>query len=83
MKKILVIIIIILALVLDYVLVTHDLNPNTDKVYSWAKEYIPEQIAKFYTITDHDITKNDDGSIDVTLHFEKNDKSEHDGEALI
>lgn len=83
MKKILVIIIIILALVLGYVLVTHDLNPNTDKVYSWAKEYIPEQIAKFYTITDHDITKNDDGSIDVTLHFEKNDKAEHDGEALI
>lgn len=83
MKKILLIIIIILTLILGYILVTHDLNPNTNKVYSWAKEYIPEQIAKFYTITDHDIVKNDDGSIDVTLHFEKNDKSEHDGEALV
>ena len=83
MKKNLIIIIIVLALVLGYVFVTHDLNPNADKVYSWAKEYIPEQISKFYTITDHDIVKNEDGSIDITLHFEKNDKSEHDGEALI
>ena len=83
MKKILIIIIIILAFVLGYILVTHDLNPTTNKVYSWAKEYIPKQIAKSYTITDHDIVKNDDGSIDITLHFEKNDKSEHDGEALV
>lgn len=83
MKKILVIIIIILALVLGYILVTHDLNPNTNKVYSWAKEYIPEQIAKFYTITNHDVVKNDDENIDITLHFEKSDKSEHDGEALV
>lgn len=83
MKKILIIIIIILALVLGYVIVTHDLNPSTAKVYSWAKEYIPEQVSKFYTITDHDIVKNEDGSIDITLHFEKNDKSEHNGEVLI
>lgn len=83
MKKILLIIIIILALVLGYILVTHDLNPNANKVYSWAKEYIPEQVSEFYTITDHDITKNDDGSIDITLHFEKDNKSEHNGEVLI
>lgn len=83
MKKILLIIIIILALVLGYVLVTHDLNPNANKVYSWTKEYIPEQVSELYSITDHEIVKNDDGSIDITLHFEKDDKSEHNGEVLI
>lgn len=76
MKKTLVILLIICLLVIGYMYVTKDVNPDATKVYNWAKEYIPEQVAKSYKVTDHDVIKNDDGSIDVVLHFEKGAQDE-------
>lgn len=75
MKKILVVLLIICLLIIGYMYVTKDVSPDATKVYNWAKEYIPEQVAKSYKVTAHDVIKNEDGSIDVMLHFEKGAES--------
>lgn len=74
MKKILVILLIVALLLVGYMYCTKDTNPTVDKVTNWASEFIPEQIAKMYTIKGYDIVNNDDNTVDIILHCERNEE---------
>lgn len=76
MKKLLVILLIVCLLVIGYMYYTKDTNPTFNKVYDWAQKAIPEKIAKMYTVKGYDVVENDDGTVDIILHCEKNNNGE-------
>ena len=76
MKKLLIILLIVCLLVIGYMITTKDTNVTADKVYKWAQEEIPEKLAEMYTIKGYDIVHNQDGTMDIILHCEKNNNGE-------
>lgn len=77
MKKLLVVLLCVCLLVIGYMVGTKDTNVTADKVYTWAREELPKKIANMYTIKSYNIVENEDGTVDIVLHCDKNNNEEN------
>ena len=77
MKKLLVVLLCVCLLVIGHMVGTKDTNVTADKVYTWAREELPKKIANMYTIKSYNIVENEDGTVDIVLHCDKNNNEEN------